>query len=77
MALLELSGGSIQWNMSFARLAHDLEVDVFASLFKVLYLVRVRQKNEDKLWWVPPKEACLLLNPSTMPWVVMTAFISQ
>jgi hypothetical protein len=28
---LEVLGGSIQWNMSFVREAHDWEVDVFAS----------------------------------------------
>jgi hypothetical protein len=30
-------------------------VDVFASLFKVLYLIKVRREGEDKLWWVVPK----------------------
>jgi hypothetical protein len=35
--------------------AHDWEVDVFASFFKVLYSVRVRQEGKDKLWWVPSK----------------------
>jgi hypothetical protein len=28
---MEVLGGSIQWNMSFVREAHDWEVDVFAS----------------------------------------------
>jgi hypothetical protein len=30
---LEFLSGSNQWNMSFAREAHDWEVDVFASFF--------------------------------------------
>jgi hypothetical protein len=41
--------------MSFAIEAHDWEVDVFASFFRVLYLVRVRREGEDKLWWVASK----------------------
>lgn len=35
----------------------EWEVDVFVSFFRVLYLVRVRQKGEDKLWWVPSKKS--------------------
>jgi len=46
---LEFYGGSNQWNVSFARTAHDWKMDVFASFFKVLY------SNEDKLRWVPSK----------------------
>jgi hypothetical protein len=45
---LELFGGSNQWNVSTVRLAHDWEVDVFALLFNLLYLVTVRQEGEDK-----------------------------
>ena len=33
-------GGSIHWNVRFARVAHGLEVDVFASFYKVLYSVQ-------------------------------------
>jgi hypothetical protein len=33
-ANLEFLGGSIQWNVSFVRAAHDWEVDVFASFFR-------------------------------------------
>jgi hypothetical protein len=47
-ALLEHFGGSIQWNVSFARATHDWDVGVFVSFFKVLYLVKVRQEGEDK-----------------------------
>jgi hypothetical protein len=50
--LLELSGGSIQWNVSFAKAAHDWKMDFLALFFKVLYLARVRG---DKLWWVSSK----------------------
>jgi hypothetical protein len=53
---LENPGGSIQWNMSFARVALDWEVNVFASFFQVLYLGGVRRKGEDKLWWIPSKK---------------------
>jgi hypothetical protein len=34
---MEILGGSIQWNVSFVREAHDLEVGVFASFFQVLH----------------------------------------
>jgi hypothetical protein len=30
----ESLGGSNQWNVSFARAAHDWEIDVFASISK-------------------------------------------
>jgi len=45
----------IQLNVSFAREAHDWEVNIFTSLFRVLYSARVRQGNKNKLWWVPSK----------------------
>jgi hypothetical protein len=41
--------------VSFARTAHDWEVDAFALFFRVLYLARMRWEGEDKLWWVPSK----------------------
>ena len=31
----EVLGGSIQWNVSFTREAHDWEMDVYASFFQV------------------------------------------
>ncbi|XP_062152174.1 agamous-like MADS-box protein AGL11 [Alnus glutinosa] len=46
---VELLGGSIQWNMSFTREAHDWEVGVFASFVQVLHSVIVRRGSEDKL----------------------------
>jgi hypothetical protein len=48
-ASLEFSGGSIKWSVSFARAAHDWEVNIFASFFKVLFFARLRRKGEDKL----------------------------
>jgi hypothetical protein len=42
VAHVEFFGGSIQWNMSFARAAHDWEVDAFTSFFRVFYLVKMR-----------------------------------
>jgi hypothetical protein len=38
--------------VSFARTAHDWEMDAFASFFRVFYLVRMRQEDDDKLWWI-------------------------
>jgi hypothetical protein len=49
-AHLEFYGGSNLWNVSFARVAHDWKVDVFASFFQVLYSAKVRRGSEDKLW---------------------------
>jgi hypothetical protein len=44
-----------QWNVSFPRVAHDWDIDIFASFLRVLYSVEVRQVGVDKLWWVPSK----------------------
>jgi hypothetical protein len=55
---LEYLGSSNQWNVNFAREAHDWKVDVFASFFRVLHSIIVRRGGEDKLWWVPFKK-CL------------------
>jgi hypothetical protein len=48
-------GGSIQWNVSFVREAHDWEVVVFAS-FQVLQLATVSRDHADRLWWVSSKK---------------------
>jgi hypothetical protein len=60
-AHLELSGGSTQWNVSFARAAHDWEVDVFASFLRVLHSAKMRQECEDKLWRVPLKRGLFIV----------------
>jgi len=36
-------------NVNFATAAHDWEVYVFVSFFRVLYLDRVKRGSEDKL----------------------------
>ena len=41
VAHLELADGYNCWNVSFVRVTHDWEVDVFASFFNLLYSVRV------------------------------------
>jgi len=51
---MEISGGSIQWNVSFVREAHDWKVGVFASFFQVLHSVNRDRAN--RLWWVPSKK---------------------
>jgi hypothetical protein len=53
---LEVLGGSIQWNVSFVREAHDWEVGVFASFFHVLHLAMVSRDRADRLRWVPSKK---------------------
>jgi hypothetical protein len=47
---MEILGGSTQWNVSFVREAHDLEVDVFASFFQVLHSIIVSRGRADRLW---------------------------
>jgi hypothetical protein len=76
---LEFYGGFNQWNMSFARAAHDWEVYVFFSFFRVLYSVRVRRVNEDSCGGSPPKEGCLRLDPSIVLWFVVkvAAFLGR
>jgi hypothetical protein len=73
---LELSSGFLPWNVSFIRTAHDWELDVFVSLFNLMYSYRVRREGEDKLWWAPSKKGCLLLATSTMSLSIMMAFLS-
>jgi hypothetical protein len=78
VALLEYSSDSFQWNVSFARAAYDWEVDVFASFFNLLYSVRVRRDDVDKLWWSPPpKTGCLMLAPTIVSLLVTMSLISH
>jgi hypothetical protein len=51
MVHMDLSSGTLQWNISFVQLIHDWEVDTLASLYSLLYSIRSRRKGEDKLWW--------------------------
>jgi hypothetical protein len=44
---MEIPCGSIKWNVSFVGAAHDWEVNIFASFFRVLYLGKVRLESED------------------------------
>jgi hypothetical protein len=53
---LELSSGSNQWNVRFARAAYDWEVDIFALFFSFLYSVSRRREGEDKFWWTLSKK---------------------
>jgi hypothetical protein len=50
-AHLDSTSGSLQWDVSFIRAAHDWEVDVLASFFILLYSIRVIREGEDKVWW--------------------------
>jgi hypothetical protein len=51
-------------------------VDVFVSFFKVLYSAIVRRGTEDKCGGSPPKEGCLRLDPSIVPWYVVKVIAS-
>jgi hypothetical protein len=56
-AHLDFSSGSIQWDVSFSRAAHDWELDIVTSFFSVLYSIRVSatvyhiwsQRNESNM----------------------------
>ena len=39
-ANMDLSSGTIHWNINFIRLTHDWEVEMLASLFVVVFLKR-------------------------------------
>lgn len=52
---LELLGGSNQWNLNFVRVAHDWEVNVFASFFQELQSITVSRGCIDQLRWASSK----------------------
>lgn len=52
-----------------------MELDAFFSFYRLLYLARMR-REEDRLWWVLPKKGYLVLNPSTVSWVVIMVSVS-
>jgi hypothetical protein len=37
---MDLSNGTLQWNISFIWLIHDWEVDTLASFYSLLYSIR-------------------------------------
>jgi hypothetical protein len=45
---LELSSDSHQLIVSFIRVAHDWEVDTFASFLNLLYSFRLKQGDEER-----------------------------
>jgi hypothetical protein len=53
---LELYSGSHQWNVSFFRVTHDWEVDVFASFFNLLYSLRWDGRCRQALLCPPKKK---------------------
>jgi hypothetical protein len=53
---LDFSSGSLQWDVSFIRAAHDWELDTMASFFTLLYSICRRRVGEDKLWWIPSRK---------------------
>jgi hypothetical protein len=68
---MELLGGSTQWNVSFIREAHDLEVDIFASFFQVLHSIIVSRGRENRLWWVSSKIGMFKVKSFLAPWLVL------
>jgi hypothetical protein len=53
---MDLSSGTIHWNVFFICLAHDWEVKMLASFYSLLYSFRRRRGEVDKLWWIPSRE---------------------
>jgi hypothetical protein len=47
---MDLSSGTLQWNISFIRLINDWKVDTLAS-YSLLYSIKSRREGDDKLWW--------------------------
>jgi hypothetical protein len=43
---MDLSSGSLQWNVSFIRLAHDREVNVFGFLLHLVVLLQSEKERE-------------------------------
>jgi hypothetical protein len=68
---MEILSSSTQWNVSFVREAHDWEVDIFASFFKVLHSAIVSTGHEDRLWWVSSKRTCSRISSSLAPWLAL------
>jgi hypothetical protein len=50
---MDLTGGVLQWNVSFFQLVHDWELETLASFYTLLYSYRMSREGEDKIWWVP------------------------
>ncbi|KAG6713549.1 hypothetical protein I3842_05G158900 [Carya illinoinensis] len=76
--ILEMLGGSIQWNVNFIRAPHDWEVGSFSDFFSLLYSTGFRARGTDRMWWVPPRKGTFsirsfyktLANPHNnhLPW---------
>jgi hypothetical protein len=39
-------------------------MDVIASLYRFLCLIRMKREGDNKLWWIPPKIGLFGVNPS-------------
>ena len=59
----ELSSASHQWNTYFLIAAHDREMNLFTSLFTLLYSIRVRQGGEDRLYWISSRRELFDVRP--------------
>jgi hypothetical protein len=46
---------NLQCNISFRRPLHGWEVDLVISFFDLLYSIKLRHDNEDKICWIPSK----------------------
>jgi hypothetical protein len=70
----EVLGGSIQWNVSFIREAHDWELDIFASFFFFFRCwIQLERGEGEKITYggFLPKGGSSRLRSSIIPCVVM------
>jgi len=46
---------SLKWNIIFLSTAHHWKIDLFTSLFTLLYSIRVRRGGDDRICWIPSR----------------------
>lgn len=52
---MQLSNNSLQWSVSFIRLANHWEVELVTSFFNLLYSFRWSRGGDDRMFWIPSK----------------------
>jgi hypothetical protein len=53
---MQFRDGNIQWSIIFTRPLKDWRVDVVFSFFYMLYSLRIRQGDVDRICWSPSKK---------------------
>lgn len=76
VAHLDFASGSLQWDVSFIRAAHNWEVKALASFFTLLYSIRVRREGKTRFGGPLLTKASLMLDPSIRSFLVNIKFLS-